>query len=195
MRTITLSFQFKHDANSVILADKPYSILLPSKAKAVFKSKTAADKFTKESEQMFTNVLYEMNEIYYKSYADFRMFLFNVEPIEEYDIEGSFQMMNMQMQNAWKKSKIAGNGMYYLYKDIQMALATQKTILRKLDKLYKRIKVNQRLINNKNILKNIEALEKQLKNWGWMHHQPHTRFKEMNISKFENDYFKSYPLY
>ena len=195
MRTINLNVKFKHNSISVIQSDKLYSVLLPSKALAVFQNKTAADKFVKDSEKMFTNVLYELNEIYYNTYSHFRMFLFNTTYNEEMSFEGSFASVKMQMQNAWKKSVITGNGYYYLYKDTQLALSSQKTIIRKLDNLYKRIKVNQRLINNKNILKNIEAMELQLKNWGWKHHQPHSRFKEMNISKYEHDFFKSYPLY
>lgn len=195
MRQITLSMRISNEPDSVIQSDKLYNFILPNEARPAFKNRKLAEKFVKDSEKMFTHILYELNEIYFRLYADFRTYIFNMDLVQENKFENIFQLINGNLYRAWEKSVLGSNGVYYSHKSIMSAIDSTKAVLKKLDILYKEIKIHQRIINNRTILGNIERMELKLKNWGWNHHKPWGKFKEMNISKFENDYFKDYPLY
>lgn len=194
MRKIKFILDIKNNPDSVIELDKLYSFRLPNNSNPVFKNRKVAEDFIFDSEKMFTKILYDINEIYSALYQDFRMILFNVDLIQEKAFENRFETVRFAIHNSFERCNISKNGIYYAYKNVLESIKNLENIIELLDIQFRKMRFHQRIINNELVKERIANSSRKLKLWGWDYHNPHTRFKEMNISKFENDFFKSYPI-
>lgn len=195
MRNLEIKLDIKANKDSFINAWKNYNFILPNKAHPTFTNKKDAAKFVKDTEKMFEQILFQLNEIYTGLYVDYRSHLFYLSLEQEINFETYFKEMNIAMYNAWYRSSLGSNGVAYLFNNVNLSLNSAENIIKKMDKFYRKIKIYDRLIHNSNIKEQLEAIKLKLNKWGWKHHNPVFTFKNMGISKYEHDYFKSHALY
>lgn len=194
MRKIKISIIPNHDSLSSIKDEKLYSFILPNGANVAIGKKRDFEKFVSESERMFTNLIYEFNEIMIDLFAEYRVWYLNLSIEEEISFENNFSEIKRIMNKSFKAATYGNNGIHYLHKDSKDMANLLLKLLNLLEKLMKRMVNFSKTKKYAIIRERIETLLLRLKNWGWQHHKPWGKFKEFNISYYENEYFKSYEL-
>jgi len=194
MRRIKISIEASNNPNSLIMDEKLYTFPLPNGAKIAFSNKRNFITFISESERMFTDLIYEWNELMMDLYAEYRTWYLNLSLEQESQFEGNFSEIRRIMNKCFRSGSFGNNGIAYLYNDSKNIVELLFSILAKLELLMKSMNNYSKTRKYRIIKDRLDHNKLQLKNWGWQHHKPWGKFKELNISYYENEYFKSYSI-
>ena len=194
MRKIKFELNIQNDRFSVIESNHMYSLHLPNKSHPNFSNKKKFNAWVIESEKMFTDIIYELNDMYIHIYSEYRCLFYNLADFEVIQFENLFDILKSAMQKCFTVSTFGSNGLYYIDKNTKTIIQTLYSAMKLLDETHIKLRNHQHLHKTKIYRERLAGHKRKLKLWGWDHTPPYTRFKEINISKYEHEFFKSYPI-